>query len=609
MFKTQKFSDRNEELKKVLNPIRLGEIWMDWVRPGLRSQALFDLHDYYDFQLYRKDKIKKLISTIFDGTYQPARPNRIRKEKSSGISRHLVVLQPEDALILEALGQFLYPYVEKNSKSKNVFFSRKHKSNTPIEELGAPEDPYMPQAWWTLWPKFQEKICGFSKTNKFVVVTDIATYYDSISMQSLRNSISSTGHFTESFLDFLFFMIDHFSWRPDYIPNTGKGLAQINLEAPRVLAHSYLFDVDSFLLRETEGNFTRWMDDIDFGVDDERKAKRILQDLDEILLSKGLHLNSSKTKILNEENADNHFYFSENKKITILGSDIAFALKTKSIYVYRLKMIKKSYYGFKTKRGGNADKILKRYITLFSKFKCGSIDKDLSHLILGNASIRDSAFRYLQNIGWSELRQKIVEKYIEEALDDEGLLQAVRVLISWEASNTTIYRNEMRELAQKLVTRASNDDQCCILCALWLHCKFSPPSQLSKFVFDMVPIWKTKPWLARQFVTTWPCLNEKDRNLIKNIIYINGLILARSVVDNFERIEKPDTFLTNNLWPYLCAFGSRNDYPLHKALIARAFYHGTITDIQKNKFHKGVLSSMKDIHIKLLIKHKRTSVA
>ncbi|CAK7047559.1 MAG: hypothetical protein DESF_01992 [Desulfovibrio sp.] len=605
MFKTQKFSDRNEELKKVLNLRRLDEIWMDWVRPGLRSQALFDLHDYYDFQLYRKDKIQKLVNTIFDGTYQPARPNRIRKEKSSGISRHIVVLQPEDALILEAVGQFLYPYVEKNSRSKNVFFSRKHKSNASIEELGIVEDPYGSQAWWALWPQFQEKICGFSRTNIFVVVTDIATYYDSISMQSLRNSVSSTGHFTESFLDFLFFMIDHFLWRPDYIPNSGKGLAQINLEAPRVLAHSYLFDVDSFLLRATSGNFTRWMDDIDFGVDDERTAKKILQDLDEILLSKGLHLNSSKTKILDQKTADDHFYFTENRRITILSNNIDLAFKRKKLYVSKLKKIKDGYYEFKKKKGGNVDKILKRYISLFSKFKCSSLDKDLLCYLINNASIRSSIFRYLQSIGWSDDRQKIIEKYIEEALDDEGLLQAVRVLISWEAPNTTAYRNKMCELARKLSHNVSNDDQCRILCSLWLHCKFSPASKLSKFILKMVPIWKTKPWLARQFVATWPRLNAKDRNLIKNIIYINGLVWARSIVDNFEHIEKPDKFISSNLWPYISAFGSRDSYPLHKALIARAFYQGNVDESKKKAFYREILSKLRDTHIKLLVMAKK----
>jgi len=161
MFKTQKFSDRCKELNDVLNTINLDKIWMDWVRPGLRSQALFDLHDYYDFQIYRKDKILKLVSTIFDGTYQPARPNRIRKEKHSGISRHLVVLQPEDALLLEALGQYLYPFVKNNSKSKNAFFSQKHKKNASIDEIGNPNDPYTHQSWWELWPIFQNKICGF----------------------------------------------------------------------------------------------------------------------------------------------------------------------------------------------------------------------------------------------------------------------------------------------------------------------------------------------------------------------------------------------------------------------------------------------------------------
>lgn len=421
-------------------------------------------------------------------------------------------------------------------------------------------------------------------------------------MQSLRNSVSSTGHFSEGFLDFLFFMIDHFSWRPDYIPHTGKGLAQINLEAPRVLAHAYLFDIDTFLERVTGGNFTRWMDDIDFGIDDEYKAKKILQELDEILLSKGLHLNSSKTKILNSFQANEHFHFSENALLNVLSNNIDLAFKRKKIYTSKIKKIKNRYSKFKNKNIGNADKIIKRYIGLFAKFKCGSLDKELNTLLLENTALRQNVFRYLNVVGWTQHRQKVIENFISKSLDDEGLLQSIRLLISWSVPYSTQYRKAMVELADSLYNTSTADDQCRLLCSLWLHCKFSHPHNLSKFVIKSAPNWRTKPWLARQFAAVWPLLDFATRNTMKNIIYINGLTNARSVVDNMERIEAPDKFIVNNIMPYISAFSTNGTYPLHKALIARSFVHGSAPRASKDAFVQNTLRKIDDIHLKILIR-------
>ena len=40
------------------------------------------------------------------------------------------------------------------------------------------------------------------------------------------------GKFHEELIDFLFFMLESFIWRPDYIPLSGVGLPQIQFDAP-----------------------------------------------------------------------------------------------------------------------------------------------------------------------------------------------------------------------------------------------------------------------------------------------------------------------------------------------------------------------------------------
>ena len=558
------------------------------------------MHDYYDFQLYRADKIKKVVDTIYDGTYQPSRPSRIRKEKQNGIVRHLVVLRPEDALILEALGVHLYAFVNQASQSKNAFFSQKHKKNSTIEEIHHHDDS-SPMQWWELWPLFQNKICNFSKVNDYLVITDIATYYDSIDLRSLRNSISSAGHFSEGFLDFLFFMVEHFAWRPDYIPYSGKGLAQMNIEAVRVLAHAYLFDVDSYLERKVPANFVRWMDDIDFGVASKLEGKKILQALDEILLSKGLHLNSSKTKILNSEEAERHFFFTENMFLSHLANNMDLTLKRKKLYIQKKKIFREKFRLFLAEeRKGNSEKIIKRYLSLSSKFnyRCSP---DILNMFLQAPALRQSVFNYLSQIGWSESYQKLVESLIFEAIDDEGLLLAIRLLLIWKSSSPTKYRFKMVKIAESLVQFPHTMEQSQLLCSLWLRCKFSSPKNLSDFIIKVLPIWKTKPWLARQFAAAWPLLDQRNKEFVENAIYINGLSDARAVVENLKKIHEPEQFIVKNIVPYLKAF-SRNDvYPLHKAILARTFLKGNAPIPSKNVVNEAV-NKISDLHIKRLIK-------
>ncbi|HZG42978.1 MAG TPA: hypothetical protein VEY93_08460, partial [Longimicrobium sp.] len=95
--------------------------------------------------------------------------------------------------------------------------------------------------WWELWPQFQSRIWSFSDQFPYTVVTDVATYYDTIPLGSLRHAIASLGRFRQDVMDLLFYMLEAFIWRPEYIPVTGVGLPQLNFDAPRLLAHAYLF--------------------------------------------------------------------------------------------------------------------------------------------------------------------------------------------------------------------------------------------------------------------------------------------------------------------------------------------------------------------------------
>ncbi len=276
---TPRFENRIINLDKCFSTSNMKKAWKI-VWQGMRKQTLLDLHDYYDFHTNQDRLIQTIKTEIIKGDYKPKPPQIIRREKKYGVCRHIQIPSPEDALVLQTIVEMLSPLINEAQVSNRAYYSRSHSKPKNESDI----DESFPYAWWELWPVFQKKIYEFTSTFDYVVVTDIANYFDNISLVHLRNTISSYGNFDECLLDFLFFLLEAFVWRPDYLPLNEFGLPQVDFDAPRLLGFAFLFEIDKFLDTKTAGNFVRWMDDIDFGVNTIEEGKKILRGLDEILL-------------------------------------------------------------------------------------------------------------------------------------------------------------------------------------------------------------------------------------------------------------------------------------------------------------------------------------
>ena len=83
-----------------------------------------------------------------------------------------------------------------------------------------------------------------------------------------------------------------------------------------------LFELDKVAESHSLGDYVRFMDDIDVGVDSIVAAKRAVRDIDLTLQSRQLRLNSSKTLILDARKGDvaDHFCIKENKFLDYCSS-------------------------------------------------------------------------------------------------------------------------------------------------------------------------------------------------------------------------------------------------------------------------------------------------
>lgn len=378
-----------------MNVSRLKSTWKSKVREDMRRQAIPDPSENLDFHT-RLDAICTTIEAeVLSASYIPDTPTRFLAEKSKGLCRQLVIPSVKDALILQTLSDALWAEIKLKAPTKKSFYSPgDHQFSKMIKGHTSEYGPI------NAWLAFQETIFGFAKSKKYIVVTDIANYYDSISYDHLRNILADLSPAREHALDLLIYTLSWMLWQPDYMPRVPVGLPQSNLDAPRLLAHSFLFEIDEFLSNIKGVDFARYMDDMDVGVDSVAEARSVLRDLDLSLQTRQIRLNSGKTKILTESEATAHFKIRENLLLDKLSERIdKKRAKGQPTDKERRKVALAIRAGLRrgTFSFGNGEKVFKRLIN-FARLVRADIEDELFYVLLRDwPSLRQATLTWWQH--------------------------------------------------------------------------------------------------------------------------------------------------------------------------------------------------------------------
>jgi hypothetical protein len=560
MVKTARFSVlREKALGKLFTTENLSSVWKNVVRAQMRALDISDLHDYYDFSSSITEKTKEIRNQILKAQYNASSPLIYRLEKRYGICRHIMIPTPSDALVFQTITEYLAPLVIKSQPTKKAYYSRdKHVLQLPHQ--------FQPTRypWFILWPRFQKDIWKFTNECSYLVVTDITNFFDNIGLRELRHIVSSYVKVEEVILDLLFNIIEQLSWVPDYLPTSLKGLPTINTEAFRLLPHVMLFEVDKVLNKNSHGNFVRWMDDINIGVNSKEKAYTMLGNINDVLKSRGLALNLSKTDIYTSDEAKIHFLFDEN---TYLDQTEKLKISDADFHQKQLDFLNHFRSHLKNSHLKNWDKVIKRYFNISANFRTRGLIKYSYELFINNPSIRSNILYYFSKLGFSKSISDIIIDLLNDLkrYDDVTLYDICKLITDLQiprSKNGIEFIKTVRKFLDKSKTGFD------LYCNIWFLSKYGEPYELMNLIESTKEQWRNEQFMARQVVSVLPRLFKFNETITTRLLEEQmsaGPRDAASVATNLHTLLNIEN-LSKHFF-YLFPTNPQKPYPLPKYLI------------------------------------------
>lgn len=501
--KTPKFNYALRELKRTVNQKSLFQAWQKKVNRQLRKQIVLDLCDYRDFQVTINSQINSLKKEVYDASYKPQRPVYFLMEKSRGLCRQMTLSHPRDMIILQALSSSLQNDLKVSAPTDRAFFEPGD-GQFSKNKLAQPDDSYGSVA---SWKRFQKTIFGFTKERNYIVVTDVANFYDFINFRHLRNVIASQCKVDEVTLDFLIYILNELSWSPDFMPRSEVGLPQMELEAPRILANAMLFELDKVATDHALGDYARFMDDIDVGVDTIVAAKNVVKDIDLTLQSRQLRLNASKTKILSTKRGDasRHFCIKENYLLDRIFERFEGGLFDKKKETKRVRRLYQEWRGAPisapmpgTSRffEGNGEKIFKRISTAMEFLDAPLPSRDFVWIVKNRPSLRSFALSRLMHTKQPNSTLYILSDIAQSGLliDDASYIEIAKFAVHVRIRKNNKFSREIRRLIESCRIKNGYFG---LYAALLMASKFLEPFEIMAILEEGEDMLQKDFWLGR----------------------------------------------------------------------------------------------------------------
>lgn len=564
-FHTKRLISRTAEIEAVFSRAEMERVWTKYVRPGLRDQEIPDLHDFNDYHWDRSAIFLRLHNSLCSGSFAPQRSVPVRVEKRHGVTRTLVLPAVDDCVVLQCIVEAILPIALRKQPSGNSFFSRSHGF---AEATFTFEKDYI---WFRRWRKFSSIRMEFLSSHDYICVTDIANYFDNIDYSNLRNILSALHGAGEVTLDILFSVLDRVSWRPDYLPSPDRSLPQVNFDAPRLLSHVYLYEVDAFLKSATGDRFVRWVDDMTMTAASIASGKALLRDLDQLLLTRGLRLNSGKTQILSAAQARRFFHATENSYLDQVKTRLALHPSTSKRRETLLSKVRVRFDAFVAAPAhGQSEKVIKRYLTHFSVFRDDHAVRYAIGVLASEPGLRESIVRYFGALSARRDTFRALSSYLigPDVLDDASVMQIAKVLTEWPVTPNSNLHREIRALGERLGSATHVDrNPFFFVASLWLMTKYGLRKHIRALIEQNYDVWAHSEFMARQVASAhgkFRAHKEGDhvRTMVERLRYQS----ANSVYASFDRMLATAT-IRPEVRLYILNGRNRTTYSIQRFLV------------------------------------------
>lgn len=447
-----------ESLKKVFRRLKKST-------QGFSSLIVRDPLDYLDFELELTSNLNDIFYEIKNNKYKPKYPYIHLSAKNKGINRLTVILDIKDALIYRFCIEQIEDELIKKTRQKNIRGGIKITGNANPNNDG---DYY--EKWFKDWKEHQDNLRESIKEKKYLVTTDIASYFENINILVLKDAIRSDIQGKKPIIDLLFYLLENIHIRYEYEVNNYTGLPQEDIDCSRILAYYFLHSHDDDIAKfckEHDAEYYRFVDDISITVNDEVTGRKALKRITESLRRLNLVSSIEKTLITESDKAKKELFFEENDQLTLLVEKIIEKLKKDKNIDNEIIELQNYYKDLKEKGKEsykNWIKILKRFYTISMYVKSDFLMQEFSnHIIKYPVLFSDIRIgKYLLRIVNCSNFNKIITKLIKYLYSDENLYPAIEsnlietiLLIPTECFNNTI-KFKLKELWNDILFKKNN---------------------------------------------------------------------------------------------------------------------------------------------------------
>lgn len=341
------------------------------------------------------------------------------------------------------------------------------------------------------------------------------------------------------------------------------------------------------------------MDDIVIGTNSRKEAIEIISSISDMLKSRGLALNLSKTAIYDSNEARYHFQIDENKYLDSLEK----IKKGDPNYNQVTTDLKNNFKKhFKDRNPKYWDKIAKRYITAFGKLESTKLLTEISKVYLNYPGLRPNLLLYLSKIGYKKQTAKKVEEILSniDVFDDISLYQICALVTSWEMPINDASKEFLQSINRLLVSASfKSKNPADFYSVLWFKAKYDHPKELLNFIKRYQNLWQADSFLRRQVTAVMGRLLITNSKEIKSLLYTqisSGIANTVSLANQIQRFSNIDS-MDGKLRLYLFPKNVQRPYPLPKFMVLCSVLNSE--QIRTNgDVRKSILEHVKDPYFK-----------